>query len=524
MTSSIDSSAPPAKRRVSLLGGAPPEVSSLGLARAEAQGLGALAAAKRFAVTGLHMPLKTTVSLCGDCLTYVPAFVYEQGGRVLMAKACPRHGHGTAIVENDARFYFLSNKDRNGRVYAKERIFEIPEWSTRSSSSAGAATSSSCCDGGACEPAGQALGPGADQSANKTCTVLIEVTDACNLACPVCYSDAKGDKKLPLEAFKTYLSALVEQKGGLDSVQLTGGEALLHPEFWELFTFAVTHPRIKKVYLPTNGLLLRRGDMLERLARHKDKLMVLLQFDALSDAADESLRGATPGRARLLVLARLGELGIHTQLTMTLARGVNLDEVGDVVALALKHEHVKVVAMQPATYSGRYELDPSPTDRLTLSDIVKAIAKSGAARTKETDFVPIPCSHPACGFITLFARRFGLVANIARHVDLARAMDTVAYRTLLSTDELRGALRDSAPNVVRRAAVAIGEKLVRSTDVFTIAIKPFMDRHNYDQDRIESCCHHMLDTKGNLRSFCEYNALLRQTDPFTVPLGEPRPL
>jgi hypothetical protein len=51
--------------------------------------------------------------------------------------------------------------------------------------------------------------------------------------------------------------------------------------------------------------------------------------------------------------------------------------------------------------------------------------------------------------------------------------------------------------------------------VFGIAIKPFMDRHSYDQDRVSNCCHHILDTHGNAVSFCEYNARLRHRDPWT---------
>jgi uncharacterized radical SAM superfamily Fe-S cluster-containing enzyme len=52
----------------------------------------------------------------------------------------------------------------------------------------------------------------------------------------------------------------------------------------------------------------------------------------------------------------------------------------------------------------------------------------------------------------------------------------------------------------------------REQDTFTIAIKPFMDRYTYDQDRIANCCHHITDTSGRLVSFCEYNALLRRED------------
>src|SRR5688500_11083340 len=70
--------------------------------------------------------LKTTVSLCPTCLDHVPALVHERRGRVIMAKKCPTHGTSEALIESDARYYALSNKDRHGRRFAEERVFEIP--------------------------------------------------------------------------------------------------------------------------------------------------------------------------------------------------------------------------------------------------------------------------------------------------------------------------------------------------------------------------------------------------------------
>ncbi|MBL0197517.1 MAG: radical SAM protein [Myxococcales bacterium] len=492
---------PKPKRRLGLAPAAapPPPRSALDLARDAARGRGEMtetAALERFGVVRPARALKTTVSLCPDCLTYAPALVYVKGGRALIRKECSVHGMRDAVLENDARYYFLSNKDRSGVVFAHDRVFDIPAF---------LGVGEGCCEGGACD--------GTDQTANKSCTVLVEVTDACNLACPVCYSDAKGDKKLPLAAFKAYLEALIVKKGGLDSVQLTGGEGLLHPEIWELLAFACEHPKIKKVYLPTNGLLVNRPGVPERLARYKAKLMVLLQFDGTSDRTDAALRDASPARARREVVDKLGELGVFMQLTMTLARRVNDDEVGELIDFAMRHDHVKVVALQPATYSGRYELAPDPTERLTLSDVVKAVVRqTQRARVQERDFVPIPCSHPNCGWITLFLRRAGLVHNVVKYVDLPKVIDSVAYKTLLSTDELRGAVDEGGG--VRGAVTKLAKGLVRSQDMFTVAIKPFMDRHSYDQDRVDNCCHHLLDTKGEARSFCEYNALLRQSDPW----------
>ncbi len=484
------------RRRLGLF--APPR-TPLDVAREAARAMDEAAARARFDVPVLGplatRALKTTVSLCPTCLGHVPAFVFERGGRVFLAKECNVHGKSEAILENDARFYFLSNKDKTGNVFARDRIFDIPTFPG----------AEGCCEGGACDT-------GTDQDANKTCTILVEVTDACNLACPVCYSDAKGDRKLPFESFCGYLEALVAKKGGLDSVQLTGGEAMLHPEFWQMLDFVAAHPKIKKVYLPTNGILLAKGDAVARLARHAAKVMVLLQFDGLTDRTDERLRAATPSRVRREVIAKLAEHGVFLQLTMTLAQGVNDDEVGDVIDLALRHDHVKVVALQPATYSGRYDLEPSPLERLTLSDVVKAVVRQTSTRARESDFVPIPCSHPNCGWITLYLRRFGVVKNVVRYVDLPKVMDNVAYRTLLSTEELKDAVGTSGGGAVKRAIGRLARGLVRSQDMFTVAIKPFMDRHSYDQDRVDNCCHHLMDTKGNPRSFCEYNAILRTND------------
>jgi hypothetical protein len=69
-------------------------------------------------------------------------------------------------------------------------------------------------------------------------------------------------------------------------------------------------------------------------------------------------------------------------------------------------------------------------------------------------------------------------------------------------------------NLARQLAAALGRKIIRARDVVGVVVKPFMDRFNYDQDRISACCHHLLDTHGNPVSFCEYNARLREADPW----------
>jgi tetraether lipid synthase len=484
----------------------PPEFGApLEALRAMLLGLDEDAAAAHFSLDDYDRLLKTTISLCPECLAHVPAAVFVRGGRVSMRKRCPEHAVSEAVVENDESFFRLSSKDRWGRRYAADDALEFPIYQ------------GACGGGGCCGEEGDddVAGAFAPQMSNKSCTVLVEVTNACNLECRVCYSDARGDRKLPLERFERTILDLIEAKGGLDSVQLTGGEAALHPEFWRMVEFLHRQPGVKKIYLPTNGIVFAKSDVAAKLAPFRDRLMVLLQFDGRRPETNRSLRDANPERIRDRVIANLAELEIQMQLTMTISLGVNDDEIGWVVDTGFAHDHIKVVALQPVTYSGRYELTQGPFDRMTLSDVVKGVAAQVRRRTKVEDFVPIPCSHPNCGWITLFVRRFGIARNVVRHVDLEKVMNRVANRTLLGTQELREVVGTKSAGFLARVATGLGRKLIRSSDVFGIAVKPFMDRFTYDLDRISACCHHILDTHGRPVSFCEYNARLRDGDSWS---------
>ncbi len=478
-----------------------PLAGQLELLRQQMLALDAASAVEFFQLKDFSRVLKTTVSLCPECVTHVPGVVFTRGGKVLMSKLCGRHGRSEALLENDETFYHLSNKDRWGRGFAADRRIDFPEF-------AGQEDGEEKCGGLQDEGF-------SNQLANKSCTILVEITNACNLACPVCYSDARGDRKMPLSVFKDYMLRLIERKGTLDSVQLTGGEAVLHPEFYEMVGFLHEH-RIKKIYLPTNGVAFAKAKAAAQLRPFRDKLMVLLQFDGKDEHTNRSMRDADTTRVRSQVIENLGEQGIHMQLTMTITLGVNDQEIGWVIETGLRNMHIKVVALQPVTYSGRYEMTQDPIQRMTLSDCVKAVVAQIQQRTSPSDFKPIPCSHPNCGWITLFVQRFGITANLARHIDIGQVMNQVSNRTLLNSHELRSVVGTNQSRLIDRVGLWAGRKLIRSKDVFAIAIKPFMDKYNYDQDRISTCCHHLLDTKGNPVSFCEYNARIRPNDPWNT--------
>jgi len=45
--------------------------------------------------------------------------------------------------------------------------------------------------------------------------------------------------------------------------------------------------------------------------------------------------------------------------------------------------------------------------------------------------------------------------------------------------------------------------------VFRVVVKPFMDAHTYDQNRVEQCCTKIVNERGEAVSFCEFNVFHR---------------
>jgi uncharacterized radical SAM superfamily Fe-S cluster-containing enzyme len=53
---------------------------------------------------GKKLP-KTTESLCPECQKKIPARIFEKGGKVMIEKACERHGKFSEVYFADAKMY-----------------------------------------------------------------------------------------------------------------------------------------------------------------------------------------------------------------------------------------------------------------------------------------------------------------------------------------------------------------------------------------------------------------------------------
>src|SRR5205807_5596770 len=137
-------------------------------------------------------------------------------------------------------------------------------------------------------------------------------------------------------------------------------------------------------------------DLLRRLRK---RVEVYLQFDGLRSATYRALRSEDVAREKQAALARLNEAGIFTTLVATVRRGVNEDEVGDVLQLGLDTPRCAGLAIQPMFGSGRApEFDPR--DRTTPTGVLRRLGEQTGGRVAWSDFIPLPCSHRDCCDIT----------------------------------------------------------------------------------------------------------------------------
>ncbi|PIP38894.1 MAG: radical SAM protein, partial [Desulfobacterales bacterium CG23_combo_of_CG06-09_8_20_14_all_51_8] len=91
------------------------------------------------------------------------------------------------------------------------------------------------------------------------------------------------------EEFERHIDFVVEATGGVDLVNITGGEPTRHPQLIELLERA-RRPEIGRITVNTNGLTIARDPFLaQELARVG--AYVILSFDTLEPQISQQIHG-----------------------------------------------------------------------------------------------------------------------------------------------------------------------------------------------------------------------------------------
>ncbi|MGC9561464.1 radical SAM protein [Brachymonas sp. M4Q-1] len=451
-----------------------------------------------------YMFYDTTSSVCSTCLRPVEAKILFKDDRVYMDKWCPVHGTERVLMSDDVAYYRLGRE-----VFVKH-----PEMPQRFETDMHYGCPYDC---GLCPDHMQ-----------HSCLSIVEITDHCNLRCPTCYAGS-GPERLThrsLQEVEAMLDAVVASEGEADVVQISGGEPTLHPQFFEILDAARARP-IRHLMINTNGLRIAQdAAFAERLASYgPHALEVYLQFDALGREALMDLRGADLRRIRQDALARLEALDISTTLVMTVKRGVNDHEIGDVIRFAQGLSCVRGVTLQPVQDAGRCEGYDPAQHRLTVSEIRRRIVEQTGLFTPE-DIVPVPCNPDTLAMA--YALRVGdRLQPLTRYVDPRTLVEGSGNTIVFERDEslkdqvfrlfstqhspesqadCLGSLMCCLPQV---AAAGVDARALGYRNVFRVLIVQFMDAQSLDIRALKKSCIHMARPDGRMIPFETYNLFYR---------------
>lgn len=441
----------------------------------------------------------TTSALCTTCLRTVSATILIKDSRVYMDKWCPAHGTERVLIADDADYYRLCRE-----VYIKP-----PELPQRFNTEMRYGCPYDC---GLCPDHMQ-----------HSCLTLIEITDNCNLRCPVCFagSGPERTRHKPLADVIAMLDAVVANEGAPDVVQISGGEPTLHPDFFVILDAARSRP-IRHLMVNTNGIRIAQDEAFAaRLAEYRQGFEVYLQFDSFEPSALKKLRGADLTRVHRDALERLNALDISTTLVVTLEKGVNDGEIGRIIDYALTQPCVRGVTLQPVQDAGRSEGYDARAHRLTVSEIRRRIAEQSAAFTP-ADIVPVPCNPDtlAMGYaLKVDGRAVPLTRMVGPEVLLQGESSTIAFEhdpalkrrifelfaTNQSPDGQAAKLADLLCCLPRiETPSSLGYR-----DVFRVLIVQFMDALSLDIRALKKSCVHIAQRDGRLIPFESFNLFYR---------------
>ncbi len=478
-----------------------------------------------------HLP-RTVETLCPTCSAILVGRYFVDDGMVWIEKTCPDHGHVRDKISADALLYSKAT----WWSFEEHPGLEHPH----------------TCGQGTC-PADCGL---CDQHVSTACLAQIDLTNRCNMNCPICFANAGATGnvcELSYEQVIHQLQLLRDLKPKpCTAIQFTGGEPTIHPDFLKIVSTA-RDMGFSHIQIATNGLTIA-DESFARAAAEAGLHTLYLQFDGIGDEAYQTTRNF-PGiwEKKLAAIENCRKTGMKVCLVPTLLKGVTDGAVGDIFRFAVDHiDVVSGISYQPVSFTGRIDEADRLSQRYTLGDLAHDLADASGASPLRDMFplsivVPLaqmlealtgktkirPSCHTDCAFGTYFlvspagqAIPFPQVVNVeGMFTDMNRIAakirgkggkvsfwDKLAIMRMfkrhfnadqapegLSVKKFVHSLRGLVDKNVGRGE---GEKTTYKT--LLCAGMHFQDRYNFDAERAKRCVI-LYSTPGGLFPFCTYN-------------------
>ncbi|WP_321507168.1 tetraether lipid synthase Tes [uncultured Methanoregula sp.] len=471
------------------------------------------------------MLVKKTRGLCPICNSVLDAEIVEEEQKIWLKRTCPEHGTFRHLYWSDAQMYHrFEEYDAVGNGIANPQ-------------NPGAAPNSCPTACGLC-----------NNHHSQTLLANIDLTNRCNLDCDFCFANARACGFVYEPSFDQVVSMLQvlrdEKPVPTPAVQFSGGEPTMRDDLPEIIRKAKSMG-FPQVQIATNGVRISKEP--EFLQQLKDAGLntAYLHFDGVSAATNPFLK------IHLKAIENFRKVGMGLVLVPTIIRGRNDHEIGDIIRFAIENISViRGVNFQPVAFTGAASDDDLQKSRITIPDVLQEIENQMPGVLKKDDFYPVPCvlpfsdlveaytgrpqvrftAHQHCGAATyVFVQENGIIP-VNRMVDVDSFFETIEhmaqtlkkggtlnkYKALLEgVKNMHDSVKKGEQSNTTEFWKMIGKTLIGQNfdalrefhwNALFIGTMHFMDKYNYDLERVQRCCIHYATPDGKLIPFCTYNS------------------
>ncbi|HUK51397.1 MAG TPA: radical SAM protein [Terriglobales bacterium] len=468
--------------------------------------------------------LKDTRSICPECRQVIPAKLVEKNGQVMMMKSCREHGAYEDIYWSDAEAW------KQVRSYS---VIGDGLENPRTETSRGCPYDCGICP----------------NHKSQTILSIIDVTNNCNLKCPICFANATaaGYTYQPtMEQIKSMIDNLASNRPvSVKALQLSGGEPTLRDDLPEVIDYA-HQAGIHHVEVNTNGIRIANDPMFLQRLIDVHVSSFYLQFDGVTSEPYKTTRGLDLLNTKMKALENLRTAGHDSVvLVVTLVKGINDNQIGRIIDFAAKnHDIVRCVNVQPVSVTGRIDKEKLAEYRITIPDFMRLVEEQTQGQIRRSDFFPVPSvvpfakavgalkghrfpeftMHEHCGMatfafvedgkmtpITRYADVDGFMSSMNRVVELANAGHKVRANIEMIRSLRHLKLKVLGPlinGVMKEGSYESLGRLMRN--IIMIGAMHFMDPYNFDLERVERCGIHYAVPDGRIIPFCTMNSLHRE--------------
>lgn len=353
---------------------------------------------------------------------------------------------------------------------------------------------------------------------SKPLIAMIEVTNRCNMSCPVCFSDANHPSRdVPVAEVRHYLEQLLEVTETPIPIQISGGEPTVRKDLAQIVSIAKSLG-YDHIELITNGIKISQTPELLHELKHRGLTAVYLQFDGLKKETYLRIRGQDMTDVRTRAIRAVRHAGLCCTLAVAVTRGINDEEIGQIVSFGIDNiDTVRAINFQAAArFTGRFNVDVEG-GVYSLEELLKLIeTQTGVpAETFRSEHL----GHPSCNamsYIFLVKGKLEPLFNYISREDMVAFLGENRRETILDLFAgkkeffSRHLTNPAAWKLIAKAAPIFGYNPlnVLNTEHILLFAKGFMERSALDPERVDQCCYGISAADG-VFSLCAYNNLYR---------------